>query len=401
MRNIYFVGGVFEPDLFDCYIESSKGVIQNAANNYQCNIIKGLDKLSENGVSVISLPFIGSYPFFYRDFLIRPRVSCFYNNSKIFRLGFLNLPFVKLFSKFISLLKFIIKKNFEPDSTVFIYSMHLPFVLAVVLGKFLFRKKYDICLFVPDLPEYMNDRKDIAYRFLKSIEIFFINICIRHINKYVVLTEEMAVKMKLDKNQYIVIEGVADSIKLQENVGFSGKRIVFYSGTLASRYGVQDLVAAFSAINNKNYELWICGDGDSRKYIEAASVNDDRIKYLGQLKRQEVLHLQQTATVLVNPRRAGDEYTKYSFPSKIMEYMSSGRPVIMHKLPGIPSEYYQYCYTPTSSTFSSFVDCLRNTLALPSSELTSKGLAAKNFIKNNKNHVKQAEKIKEFLLRNN
>lgn len=401
MRNIYFVGGVFEPDLFDCYIESSKGVIQNAANNYQCNIIKGLDKLSENGVSVISLPFLGSYPFFYSDFLIRPRVSCFYNNSKIFRLGFLNLPFVKLFSKFISLLKFIIKKNFEPDSTVFIYSMHLPFVLAVVLGKFLFRKKYDICLFVPDLPEYMNDRKDIAYRFLKSIEIFFINICIRHINKYVVLTEEMAVKMKLDKNQYIVIEGVADSIKLQENVGFSGKRIVFYSGTLASRYGVQDLVDAFSAINNKNYELWICGDGDSRKYIEVASVNDDRIKYLGQLKRQEVLHLQQTATVLVNPRRAGDEYTKYSFPSKIMEYMSSGRPVIMHKLPGIPSEYYQYCYTPTSSTFSSFVDCLRNTLALPSSELTSKGLAAKNFIKNNKNHVKQAEKIKDFLLRNN
>jgi len=33
---------------------------------------------------------------------------------------------------------------------------------------------------------------------------------------------------------------------------------------------------------------------------------------------------------------------KYSFPSKIMEYMSSGRPTIAYLLDGMPKEYSKY-----------------------------------------------------------
>ncbi|MBP3360682.1 MAG: hypothetical protein J6N52_07515 [Clostridia bacterium] len=46
--------------------------------------------------------------------------------------------------------------------------------------------------------------------------------------------------------------------------------------------------------------------------------------------------------MLVNPRSATDEFTKYSFPSKTMEYMLSGTPVVMYKLAGIPDEYDEY-----------------------------------------------------------
>ena len=52
--------------------------------------------------------------------------------------------------------------------------------------------------------------------------------------------------------------------------------------------------------------------------------------------------MQQQATLLVNPRKGHEEYTKYSFPSKTMEYMASGTPTIMYKLPGLPIEYEEY-----------------------------------------------------------
>ena len=35
---------------------------------------------------------------------------------------------------------------------------------------------------------------------------------------------------------------------------------------------------------------------------------------------------------------------KYSFPSKNMEYMVSGTPVLTTRLPGMPMEYYPYVY---------------------------------------------------------
>ena len=39
------------------------------------------------------------------------------------------------------------------------------------------------------------------------------------------------------------------------------------------------------------------------------------------------------------------EYTKYSFPSKTMEYLLSGSKVVMYRLAGIGEEYYQYIRT--------------------------------------------------------
>ena len=51
---------------------------------------------------------------------------------------------------------------------------------------------------------------------------------------------------------------------------------------------------------------------------------DKRIIYWGVVEQKHVFEMQQQATLLVNPRKGHEEYTKYSFPSKTMEYMASG-----------------------------------------------------------------------------
>ena len=70
--------------------------------------------------------------------------------------------------------------------------------------------------------------------------------------------------------------------------------------------------------------------------------NNEKIKYFGVIDFESILLRQKNTDLLINPRPSIDEYTKYSFPSKIMEYMASGTPVLTTKLSGIPMEYYDY-----------------------------------------------------------
>jgi glycosyltransferase involved in cell wall biosynthesis len=114
------------------------------------------------------------------------------------------------------------------------------------------------------------------------------------------------------------------------------------------------------------------------------------------LKRDEVLQLQKSCTVLINPRPKNGEYTKYSFPSKIMEYMSSGTPVIAYKLEGIPEEYYEHIYMVNDDKGGLF-GTLKDVLCKDEQELFRKGQIAKEFVLTQKSGEKQGEKILQML----
>ena len=107
--------------------------------------------------------------------------------------------------------------------------------------------------------------------------------------------------------------------------------------------------------------------------------------------------LQMAATLLVNPRPTGEEYVKYSFPSKTMEYMSTGTPVLTTVLPGMPKEYHPYVYLLEEETADAIAEELRQIFAQPADALFEKGMAAREFILKEKNNVSQAGKILAML----
>ena len=109
--------------------------------------------------------------------------------------------------------------------------------------------------------------------------------------------------------------------------------------------------------------------------------------------------LQMAATLLVNPRPTGEEYVKYSFPSKTMEYMSTGTPVLTTVLPGMPKEYHPYVYLLEEETADAIAEKLGQIFAQPAEALFEKGMAAREFILKEKNNVKQAGKILAMLER--
>ena len=158
-----------------------------------------------------------------------------------------------------------------------------------------------------------------------------------------------------------------------------------------------NLVQAFQRISNPNVELWICGSGDSAEAIAAAAKQDTRIKFYGLVDSQTALKMQHQATILVNPRTSEGEYTKYSFPSKTMEYLLAGKSVIINRLPGIPEEYYNYAFTPVNESIEAFSQCIADVLNMDKEMRRQRAVGGRQFIINCKNSVVQMKRVLDMI----
>lgn len=101
--------------------------------------------------------------------------------------------------------------------------------------------------------------------------------------------------------------------------------------------------------------------------------------------------------MLINPRPSNEEFTKYSFPSKNMEYMVSGTPTLLTKLPGMPKEYLEYVYVLENESVDGMAEKLIEILNLSPEELKEKGKLAKEYVLNNKSNKNQAQRIIKWL----
>ncbi|MGB9612869.1 MAG: glycosyltransferase, partial [Candidatus Margulisiibacteriota bacterium] len=121
------------------------------------------------------------------------------------------------------------------------------------------------------------------------------------------------------------------------------------------------------------------------------------IEFFGVISNRAVIEEEIKAILLVNPRPSSEEFTQYSFPSKNMEYMVSGTPLLTTKLPGMPEEYYDYVYLFEDESVEGMAKTLDRILKLPKEELHAKGAAAKEFVLREKNNVVQAKRIIEMI----
>ena len=399
---VIFLGGLFPKEKEVEILGNSIGNVQNAANNLQWAIVNGLDEVLKEPITIINSMYIGSFPKRYK----RLKIDTFKfshtaeDSLKDINVGFFNLTGIKHTSRYLAIKPYLKKWATTTNGkkkVIIAYAMTSTFTHLLK-----FVKKIDAtittCMIVPDLPQYMNlDKKNEFYNIMKRLEIKSIENDMKYIDGYVILTKYMSDALNI-KAPTVVMEGI--STHLFEDINRlsveKGIKSILYSGGLIEKYGVLNLVQSFRKLTEDNYRLIICGAGNAESEIIQASQLDKRIIFKGLMNREEVLQLQKSSTILINPRPNNEEYTKFSFPSKILEYMSSGRPVISYELDGIPSEYYDYIY-PVSKLDDGLFITLKEVLAKSDDELAEKGLRAKEFVCNEKSNAKQAEKILDLI----
>lgn len=387
-----FLGLLFERSQEHLLASKSRGGLQNQVNTFQWNCIDGLYENGVDNLCIINALPVGTYPKRYSDAVI-PSQEWEYNGGKHYQLGSLNLPVLKQWSRYRACKKLLRKLD---DKEILIYSAYQPFMKAIKR----LDKSRKVTLIVPDLPEYYDyARVNKIRKILRKINNRSIDKCMSRIDRFVLLTEQMKQPLGVGNRPYTVMEGVCTAKPSDyARDRASDKKAILYAGSLNKQFGIDVLVEAFEQIPNEDYELWICGGGDYQENIEEIARRDERIKFFGFVTKDKVAQLQSRATVLVNPRQNIGEYTKYSFPSKTMEYLLSGVPVVAYKLDGIPDEYDEYFYYVQDNTPQALSRALTEVCEDVSGRYEMTAKRAAEFVITQKNPKTQAKKIMELAL---
>ncbi|QKH35952.1 glycosyltransferase [Achromobacter pestifer] len=397
--------GFFCPQAyFDLHDKAEKNH-QYAARKLESRIVDGL---RQNDVEVET---IGLYParIFPRNrtVLLKAFKGVDAHGQQAQAVGYINMPFLSHMSRTISILSAgwrCLRQKRERPSAILVYSLHTPLVLsAAILSKW-FRIPFYI--YVPDLPQYMNVgvKRSRLFNFLKRIDTSLVLSLSDRATGIIGITSELVQsRPSWSGKRTAVLEGVAEASDApdeaqkqhdSETLNKYGltKGFVFYAGGLAEPYGVGILIEAVKQLGGQVH-LVLCGAGSMNAAVRRAASEHPQIHYLGSIPPEDVKALSRSASFLVNARIPGDAYLQYSFPSKLLEYMATGVPVVSSRLPGIPQEYYAHLLVLDDVTAEGLAECLRSNAGVNygAAQLSAQGAAA--FCRQHKTALQQGKKL--------
>jgi glycosyltransferase involved in cell wall biosynthesis len=153
-------------------------------------------------------------------------------------------------------------------------------------------------------------------------------------------------------------------------------------------------------LKDNRYNLIIAGKGPLEKEVVEAAKNDSRITYYGYLTYEEVLDLYRTADVLINLRLSKTINTKYLFPSKIMEYLASGVPVITTCIGHTEEELADFVFLLKEESPQSVADMIEFVASMDPKNRKEIGERAQHYMFTKKTWDNQGGRITKFMMEN-
>lgn len=368
--------------------------------NYETMLAKGL---VENGAQVeaLSVPAVAAYPrSIYRR--ITGKRETTEDQISVQWVPFVNIQGLKQWTiqrNVEKLLRQWLEENRDvQEKAVLMYSVYPPYTEPAV--KLCRKYGCHLSAVIADLPEYMYSWKNMKglrgwYSKRLSAKMLALQ---GECDSYILFTKPMAEKMGITRKPYMVSEGFCDAgifadIPQQEKYA---RRTIVYGGNLSRLYGIRNLVRGFMQ-TDLDAELHLYGAGGDAAFVEECAKQDERIRFFGRVDRKTLLVALKKAHLLVVNKPAADDYSNYSFSSKILEYMASGTPLLTTRVGGMPEDYYPYFSFIDDETTAGIAQAIETILAQDEDTLDKMGKRAKNFADAEKNYLSQTKKILTFL----
>lgn len=388
--NIIYISA-FPYDYFNKIIKNTKIGSQWCSQKFNRLLIEGLSSTSNLEV------LITEDPLRHQNTKIYSKSNVVFEND--IKYTFLPIVKVRFFGKLVANMfarKYVRKNKKYNMQNVLVFDILKPNIYNTV--KYCKKKNYKIISLVTDLPMFFSNRDSLS--FINKYIACRTNLQMKYIQNntdgYIFVTDNMKEKINCRNRRYIVIEGISDFVNA-ENLNVKRKNIIMYTGDLSKLYGVDKLIKAFIQSKLENYELHLYGKCDYLEELKEICDKYQNIKYFGIIPNNEIMQKQINAKLLVNPRPLKNDFNKYSFPSKIMEYMSSGTPVLTTKLQGIPNEYDTYLNYMIGDSIEQIKNSLEKIFEEDYDELLHKAAMARQFVLDKKNKYVQSKKIIDLL----
>lgn len=312
---------------------------------------------------------------------------------------YLKIPFVNIFlikhaTQMIALFFALLQTKALPKNSVIItYNPYMELAIpALIFCKL--RKVKCICL-VADIPITIPKNYSIFKKWLRKLEIKNYYRFIGQYNGLIVLNQNI-IKTFAPGTPYYLMDGGVSTEEIEASKVLPPKnhelnRILF-TGALEPYNGIPELMTAFRKISRGNLELMICGNGSLKSTVIEATQKDQRIKYMGTVSNDDSRKYQQSAGLLISTRPTDQFAMKLTFPSKILEYMLSGTPVLSTRLNGLNGGY-ENCMFFTGQTSDEIALGIENYYDMPVQKRFEKAEIAYAYVTKQKNYISHCPHI--------
>jgi glycosyltransferase involved in cell wall biosynthesis len=151
------------------------------------------------------------------------------------------------------------------------------------------------------------------------------------------LSDGLLKALALENKPHLVFPGIVEQASKGKSL-FPKNSYFYFGGALLARYGILSLLEAYLA-TKPNYDLIIAGHETSSDEFKHLLRQSPRIRYLGQVTKEENAILEANAALVINPRPYDEKLDQESVPSKLLEYLASGSPILSSRHSALQKEF--------------------------------------------------------------
>jgi Glycosyltransferase len=392
-RSILLIGFTVDDEVGD-EISRRTHVMPTQTHNFARNLVRSLTSTGAKVYLLSAFP-VPNYPE-YPDVLIRGR-KIQQSGAQGLSLGFVNLMVFKHLTRLYSCATVGMRfaRKVRPDVAM-VHGVHTPFLLFAVLLRLVLRVK--ICLIMTDPPGVIRSIDGSLSRFLKRLDRAIVRLLASAFHGVIALTPALAEEFA-PGTKTLIMEGFVDekiALPRQELMTAKSQYTIAYAGGISESYGVRNLVLAFHRLEDANLTLHLYGRGPLEDWVRDQCVVDPRMHFNGAIAHQELIVNLRQVDMLVNARPADQPFVKYSFPSKLLEYIALGVPVVTTRLSGIPDDYFSLVEVVDDDSVESLERAMRSVYA-HRGEAEEKAERAQTYVVNEKSTLRRGALIQAFL----
>lgn len=318
-------------------------------------------------------------------------------------LGFINLFLLKHLTRLLACLVTALPTiSRERIDWIFIHGVHTPYLIFGLIARHL---GCSMAVVVTDPPGVILTTDGTAARLMKRVDTWLIRKFLRHADVVFALAPDLVRDLAPGRPR-LVFPGVLESTLADHVCTFeraSAKSAtrpftIMYAGGLSHAYGVDRLIEAVVMLpRSVSVCLKLYGRGDQEVRIRQLADQDSRFIYGGFVDTATLMPELCAADILINPRPTSELFATQSFPSKLIEYLATGRPVLTTRITSIPDELREHFYYIDDESAEGIHLAICAVMAMSASDRAELGFAARQFVRTNYSEAATGRRIAEFI----
>lgn len=290
-------------------------------------------------------------------------------------------------------------RNLRKVRIVLTYNLSVPPILPLLMLARLTGSKIVAILYDVAWPEGLTYGwiKTFIYKILTQSA----DSCIPRLDGRIVITDSIAKHFAPGKHFLRVDGGITELVQCRLFPLVPAKDdedlVLLFAGGLDNWNHIPMMLDMMRRYPEQKLKLWIAGNGALVKDVLEAQKTDERILYHGVLNHDQLFELYKKADILLNLRNTKDPAMAYHFPSKLLEILTVGRPVISTPVAHAREVYGAYCFVLDEETPQALFERIQEITALSPEERLAFGQRARDYMLREHTWKRQGEKIRAYL----